>query len=133
MQLFKLLRAGVAGGLATLSDLATLTVLVGIFHVDARVASIPALIVGGVVNFVGNRYFAFRAANGHLGRQAAGYTVVELVALALNALLYDLALRLVPGLRPFYWLVRLVASHLVFLGFSYPLWQRVFRVDMTAR
>src|SRR5689334_6366623 len=115
-RLWELVRAGVAGGLATLADLLTLTFLVSAAHVDVRVASIPALLVGGAVNFVGNRYFAFRAKRGHLGRQALGYTAVELVALALNGVLYDLALRLVPGLRPMYWLVRLVTSHLVFLG-----------------
>jgi putative flippase GtrA len=124
----QLLRAGVAGIAATGSDLATLAILVSVLHVDARLASLPALVVGGVVNFLGNRYFAFRAGEGHAGKQAAGYTAVELVALALNGLLYDTVLRLVPGARAAYWLVRLVTSHAVFLGWSYPLWRRVFAV-----
>lgn len=127
-RLLELLRAGIAGIAATAADLATLAVLVSVLHVDARAASLPALVVGGVVNFVGNRYFAFRAAEGHAGKQAAGYTAVELVALALNGLLYDTVLRLVPGARAVYALVRLATSHAVFLGWSYPLWRRVFAV-----
>ncbi|HTQ47199.1 MAG TPA: GtrA family protein [Polyangiaceae bacterium] len=125
----QLLRAGIAGIAATASDVATLALLVSVLHVDPRVANVPALVVGGVVNFVGNRHFAFRAQAGHVGKQAAGYTAVELVALALNGLLYDIVLRLVPGARPLYWLVRLATSHAVFLGWSYPLWGRVFRVQ----
>ncbi|MGH7298083.1 MAG: GtrA family protein, partial [Polyangiaceae bacterium] len=85
-----------------------------------------ALVVGGVVNFVGNRHFAFRAGDGHVGKQAAGYTAVELVALALNGLLYDAVLRAEPQAAHVYWLVRLVTSHAVFLLWSYPLWRRVF-------
>jgi putative flippase GtrA len=124
----QLLRAGVAGLAATGSDVATLAILVSVLHVDARVANVPALVVGGIVNFVGNRHFAFRAQDGDVGKQAAGYTAVELVALALNGLLYDAVLRCVPGAGHFYWAVRLVTSHLVFLAWSYPLWRKVFRV-----
>jgi putative flippase GtrA len=127
----ELLRAGVAGIAATASDLATLALLVSVLHVDPRVANIPALLVGGVVNFLGNRHFAFRARDGHVGKQAVGYTAVELVALALNGLLYDQVLRTLPGAGHVYWLVRLVTSHLVFLVWSYPLWRKVFRVVPT--
>ena len=130
-KLLQLARAGLAGLAATGADLVTLAVLVSVLHLDPRVANVPALLVGGVVNFVGNRYFAFRAARGHAGVQAAGYTAVELVALALNGLLYDVVLRLVPGARPAYALVRLATSHAVFLGWSYPLWRRVFAVPQT--
>jgi len=128
----RLLRAGGAGLAATLVDLAVLTVLVAAFHVDPRAASFPALLAGGVANFLGNRHFAFRAAEGSLQRQAVGYTLVELVALGLNALLYDFVLRTVPAAGHAYWLVRLVTSHLVFLCWSYPLWRRVFRSRTTA-
>jgi putative flippase GtrA len=127
-KLAQLLRAGIAGVAATGSDLATLALFVSVLHVDARLASLPALVVGGIVNFLGNRHFAFRARHGDLGKQAVGYTVVELVALGLNGLLYDTVLRTVPGASHVYWLVRLATSHLVFLAWSYPLWRLVFRV-----
>ena len=130
-RLLELLRAGAAGIAATLADLGVLALLVSVFHWDPRAASIPALLAGGVANFIGNRHFAFRAAEGSLQRQAVGYTLVELVALGLNALLYDFVLRTVPVAGHAYWLVRLATSHLVFLCWSYPLWRRVFRARAT--
>jgi putative flippase GtrA len=125
-KLWQLLRAGIAGLVATATDLVALALLVSVFHVDARVASLPALVAGGIVNFLGNRHYAFRAAHGDVAKQVVGYTATEIVALALNGLAYDTVLRLVPGARPAYWLVRLATSHLVFLAWSYPLWRRVF-------
>jgi putative flippase GtrA len=130
----RLLRAGAAGLAATAVDLGVLALLVSGLHVDARLASIPALIAGGVANFVGNRHFAFRgdgAERGDLARQALGYTLVEVIALALNGILYDTTLRLFPAATSAYWAVRLVTSHLVFLAWSYPLWRRVFRAPQT--
>jgi putative flippase GtrA len=124
----ELLRAGAAGVAATAVDVATLAVLVSALHWDARAASIPALVAGGIANFLGNRHFVFRAARGALAQQAVGYTVIELVALALNALLYDAALRAFPAAAHAYWAVRLATSHVVFLAWSYPLWRRVFAV-----
>lgn len=105
-----------------------LFVLVAAFRVDPRLASAPALVAGGVANFFLNRHFAFRARRGHLGKQAVGYTVVEIAALVLNGVLYDLVLRLVPHAAAWYWALRLVTTNVVFLGFSYPLWRRVFSV-----
>ena len=115
-RIFETLRAGAAGIAATAADLAVLTLLVA----------------GGVVNFVGNRHFAFRAQTGPLVRQAILYTLVEVIALALNGLLYDVTLRAFPGARPAYWLVRLVTSHVVFLAWSFPLWRRVFTAPARA-
>ena len=125
-RLLELVRAGLAGAAATGVDLATLTLLVSVIGLTPREASVPALVAGGIVNFLGNRHFAFRAADGHLAKQAAGYVAVELVALALNALLYDSVLRAFPSVAHVYWLVRLVTSHAVFLFWSFPLWRRVF-------
>jgi len=131
-RIFETLRAGAAGIAATAADLAVLTLLVAALHVDPRAASAPALVAGGVVNFVGNRHFAFRAQTGPLVRQAILYTLVEVIALALNGLLYDVTLRAFPGARPAYWLVRLVTSHVVFLAWSFPLWRRVFTAPARA-
>ena len=133
-RVLELLRAGAAGVMATAVDLATLALLVSVLHVDARLANIPALVAGGVANFIGNRHFAFRAASPSmrdLARQALGYTLVEIVALALNGILYDTTLRLFPHAAHAYWAVRLVTSHVVFLVWSYPLWRRVFTPQST--
>jgi putative flippase GtrA len=124
--LLSLLRAGLAGAAATLVDLAVLSALVSGFHESPRLASIPALLAGGVASFFGNRHFAFRAGRGSLLRQAALYTVVELLALALNGLLFDGVLRAYPAAAHAYVLVRLATSHVVFLCWSYPLWRHVF-------
>ena len=129
----RILRALLAGGAATLSDVAVLAVLVSLVGLAPRAASVPALLVGGVVNFVANRHFAFRAVQGSLARQAILYTLVEIAALAANGALFDLVIRLLPnGLAWAYVPVRLVTSHLVFLAWSYPLWRFVFRVPRPA-
>ena len=129
-----MLRALLAGGAATLADIAVLALLVSLVGLSPRVASIPALAVGGVVNFLGNRHFAFRASRGSLARQAVLYALVELAALAANGILFDVVMRLLPhGLAWAYVPVRLVTSHLVFLAWSYPLWRLVFRVPQEAQ
>jgi putative flippase GtrA len=124
-----LLRSALAGVAATGADLATLSLLVAVAHWHPREANVPALLVGGLVNFLANREYAFRARRGNVAKQAMGYTVVEGVALALNGALYDVVLRWVPHTDHFFWLVRLATTNLVFLGWSYPLWRRVFRVS----
>lgn len=80
------------------------------------------------MNFLGNRNYAFQAQEGNAAKQALGYAVVEGVALALNGILYDAALAWFPGTARYYWALRLLTTNLVFLAWSYPLWQRVFRV-----
>ncbi len=130
-ELLQWMRSGLAGAMATAVDLGVLALLVSGFGVSAHMANVPALVIGGIANFIGNRHFAFRARGGSLTHQAIGYTAVEIVALVLNGVLYEVALRVVPGGAHLYWLVRIVTSHLVFLCWSYPLWRRVFRVRAT--
>ncbi len=126
-QLKRLLRSGAAGLAATAADLATLWLLVAVAGWGPREANVPALLVGGVVNFIGNRVYAFHARHGNAAVQALGYTAVEGVALVLNGVLYDFVLREAPGVAAVYWLVRLVTTNLIFLLWSYPLWHLVFR------
>jgi putative flippase GtrA len=123
----RLLRSFVAGAAATLVDLAVLALLVSILRMAPSVANVPALVAGGIVSFVGNRHYAFRAAGGPLVRHALGYGAVEFVALVLNGVLFDVAMRALPGHPDWYAAVRLVTSHVVFLAWSYPLWRFVFR------
>lgn len=129
----ELARSLLAGGAATLTDLAVLTAWVTVLHGSARGGNVPALIAGGIVNFVGNRQLAFRdAKHGALEKQVVGYLLVETVALLSNGVLYDLTLRLFPDAAHLYWLVRLATSNVVFLLWSYPLWRRVFRAPSVA-
>jgi len=127
-----LARSALAGLAATGADLATLTILVEVFELHPRTANVPALLVGALTNFIGNRIYAFRARQGSAAKQALGYSVVEAVALGLNGVLYEAALRFIPGSTSIFWLVRLITSCVVFLGWSYPLWRRVFRVKQAS-
>ncbi len=132
-ELWKLLKAAIAGGAATLADVAVLTLLVAGLGLTPAAANVPALVVGGVVNFFGNRHFAFRARSGDVVQQAVRYGVVEIVALVLNGVLYAAAIH-AAGARAshLFWAIRLATSHVVFLGWSYPLWRHVFRVPQPA-
>lgn len=125
-ELGTLLRSFVAGAAATIADLMVLTLGVTVLGLSPRVASLPALVAGGVVNFFGNRHFAFRARNGSLKRQATLYAVTEIVALALNGILYDAIVRMVHPHAMGAIVVRLITTHVVFVAFSYPIWRKVF-------
>ena len=57
----------------------------------------PALLAGAVVQFAGNRHFAFKAASRSLRRQAVLFALTEAVALTLNAFLYH---AVASGFRP---------------------------------
>ncbi len=132
--LARLVRAFVAGGAATILDLAVLAGLVTFLGVPPRVASVPALVAGGVASFFASRHWVFRASRGSLPVQAALYVVVELVALALNGVLYDAAMRtpLLATHPGWFAPLRLVTSHVVFLVWSYPLWRFVFKRPLAA-
>jgi putative flippase GtrA len=121
----RLVRSGGAGALAAATDLATLTALVRLGQVSPRVASIPALTLGAVVMFFGQKYLAFQSTKRPSGREVTLFTLVQLGGLALTALFYDLAVRL-PAARAHYVLARLVVTNLVWLGYSFPLWHFVF-------
>jgi putative flippase GtrA len=125
--ILRLVRSAVAGGLATLVDLAVLTALVSLFGLTPRQASVPALLAGGVTAFVTQKHYAFRAPGGPVVRQAVQFAFVQIGSSVLTGVLYDFALRRVPSFNSAYVLVRLVTSNIVWLGFSFPLWHFVFR------
>jgi len=126
-KLATLFRSTLVGGAATAIDLLVLFFCMQALGWSPRAANIPALIAGGVVNFRGNRAFAFRATEGRIERQATLFILAELVTLGLNGVLYDSVVRaLQPGPVPAM-IARLVVQNVVFLGWSYPIWRRVFR------
>jgi putative flippase GtrA len=127
-RLVVLARSMLAGGAATIVDLAALAAMVSLLGIAPRVASIPALALAGTVSFLGNRHFAFRAANGDPARQAKLFLVVHLTTLALNAIVFDVAIRALGAHVP-YWALRMAASNVVYLAWSFPMLRRVFRVD----
>jgi putative flippase GtrA len=123
----RLVRSGMAGLVATLADLAVLTGLTELAGTSPRVASVPALVVGGLVMFFGQKYFAFRGSGAPRPRELVEFVLVQAGGLVLTGFLYDSALRLVPSLSEHYVAVRLVTTNVVWLAYSFPLWHLVFR------
>ena len=120
----KLSRSVVVGLIATAADWASLIVLVQVFKVRPEIANLPTICLGSVIQFFGNRNWAFRAENGKLRLQAFGFAGVELCSLFLNWLGFHLMFRYthVP-----YFLIRPLVTTAIYLAFSYPLWHFVFR------
>ena len=119
-------RSALTGGAATGVDLGVIAFAVGLLHVSPAAANAPALLAGAVVQFFGNRHFAFRGQGGSLARQAGLFAVTELVTMALNFLLYHLVVTHV-ALGPAGAVVaRAVTTNLVFVLWSYPVWARIF-------
>jgi|JI10StandDraft_1071094.scaffolds.fasta_scaffold103262_3 putative flippase GtrA len=111
------------GALATAADLLALLLLVEALDVSAPHANVPALAVGVLIQYFGNKHLAFGDRSRHHLRQGLAFLGVEVGTLALNALAFHL---LVTHVAVPYGLARLVGSALVYVGFSYPLWRRVF-------
>ena len=111
------------GAIATLTDLLVLTVLASGFHFGPRVASLPALMSGIVVQFLGNKLFAFEDRSKRWAEQAALFLAVEAIGFAANLYLFDVAVRALP--LP-YVVVRLLTTNAVYFGLCLPLWSRIF-------
>lgn len=118
-----LVRSIGVGGIGTLTDLAVLTLLASGIGMGPRLASPIALAAGLLVQFFGQKLFAFRDTRRAWGSQAALFLLVEAVAFALNLVLFDLAVRFVP--IP-YVLLRVGVQFLVYMGVCLPLWSRIF-------
>jgi len=116
------------GGVATLVDLVTLTLLVELVHLTPTQANLPALAAGALVQFLGCRRLVFRARDGSIARQFAAFAGVELLTLTFNALLFQV---LVTATLP-YVVARLLATFGVFCLFSFPAWHWVFRERASA-
>lgn len=115
-------RSAAVGVVATLVDLGALWALIGGLGVAATIANVPALTLGLVVQFVGNKWFAFQDRSRALARQGGLFVLVEAGAFALNAGAFHLLTTAgVPWLG-----ARAVGASAVYLGFSLPLWGRIF-------
>ena len=130
--LARLLRSGGAGALAAGTDLATLTLLVQLAGVSPRAASVPALALGAIVMFFGQKYLAFQSSGKPRLRELLLFTLVQLGGFALTALLFDLLLRLVPLAAQHYVVSRMIVTNAVWLAYSFPLWHFVFRKPSSA-
>jgi putative flippase GtrA len=118
------IRTIVVGVLATAVDLALLVILVQVAHLTPVQANWPSLLVGSVVQFLGNRQWAFQASAGSAWKQAVGFFASEAVSFALNGGGFY---ALVHWTSIYYPLARPIAGFVIFWGFSYPSWRFIFR------
>lgn len=124
-------RSLLAGAAATFADMAVLALAVGALGLSARLANLPALLVGAIVQFFGNRHFAFRATAGRLDRQLGWFAATELVALALNGLLFELVASRITLTATLAVGLRALIGFAVFICWSHPLWRRIFHTPTT--
>ncbi|MFO0723978.1 MAG: GtrA family protein [Myxococcota bacterium] len=117
------------GAIASLTDLLLLAVLVDGAGVSPTVANVPALFAGALIQFLGNKLYAFDDQRPAWVRQGGAFAAVELGSLALNAAAFQV---LVGAVHLPYAAARVLGSALVYLGFSYPLWRRVFTPPFSA-
>jgi putative flippase GtrA len=124
----RFLRSSLVGIVATVIDLTLLLLCLRLLHFNPYLAKSIALVGGVTTQFLGNRRFAFRATTGELRRQLQWFVVVEIVAFVTTVFVFR---GLLAGLR---WLdvpmadvfANLASGFVVYFGFSYPLWKRVF-------
>jgi putative flippase GtrA len=118
-RIWVLFRSCLVGLLATASDLGSLMLLIHGAGWSKRAANIPSLLPGLLVQFVGNKYFAFEDRSKAIVKQGSLFLLIEAAAFGLNVLLFDLLVTLTPiheiG-------ARLLGTNIVYLGFSFPLW-----------
>jgi dolichol-phosphate mannosyltransferase len=87
LQLFQFALVGASGYVVNLVVFALLAEGAGLHHIPA---AIGAFLVAVTNNFLLNRHWTFRAADGHAGFQAARFLTVSLVGLGLNLVLLEL-------------------------------------------
>lgn len=117
-------KSAVVGLLATLADMALIALMVHGLAVAPAIANVPALTVGLIIQFWGNKRYAFQDKSPVTTRQTSAFLAVELVAFALNAVFFHV---LAVGFEVTPLLARAVASAFVYFAFSYRLWQIIFR------
>jgi putative flippase GtrA len=118
-RLWILFRSCLVGLLATASDLGTLMFLIHVAGLSKRAANIPSLLPGLLVQFVGNKFFAFEDRSKAIVKQGSLFLLIEAAAFGLNVLLFDVLVSLTPIHEI---LARLLGTNIVYLGFSFPLW-----------
>jgi putative flippase GtrA len=114
MQLVKFSLVGASGYVI---NLAVYSALLKGADVHYRTAAVLAFCVAVTNNFLWNRHWTFRAADGHAGFQAARFLVVSLVALGFNLVVLELLVSVaaVPKI-PAQALAVLAATPLNFVG-----------------
>ena len=128
---WRFLRNCLTGGVATVVYFLVYLPLYHLAELPQSIADNSGLVLGAMVQFLGARYFVFRARGGALHKQIAGFVLVEFLTLLANMALLFAARHLLPAGIGQSDLLVLVTSFLVFAVFSYPAWHLVFRTPQT--
>jgi dolichol-phosphate mannosyltransferase len=86
----QLIRFSAVGASGYVVNLAVFSGLVHVAGADYRLAALVAFLVAVANNFVWNRHWTFRAADGHAGFQGARFLVVSVSAFLLNLAVLEL-------------------------------------------
>jgi putative flippase GtrA len=86
----QLVKFSIVGGTGYVINLAVFAALVEGADVHYRTAAALAFCVAVTNNFLWNRYWTFRATEGHMGFQAARFFTVSVLALGLNLIVLQL-------------------------------------------
>lgn len=121
-------RSGLVGIAATLVDLGALVLFVEPLGMPPVWANVPALLLGLLVQFFGNKFFAFSDHSKDYVRQGGLFALVEICAFTLNAIAFHLLV--VVFFMP-YLPARLLGSSMIYFAFSFPLWRLIFRPRRT--
>lgn len=118
----QMVRVGASGVIATSVDVAALVGLVELLGSHVTLAAFFAATLGGITNFLINKYWAFRDPSPFELRQLTVYAFVSLVTAAFVAATVHLlaVLMLLP-----YLLAKAIAAALVFLVWTYPAQSRL--------
>lgn len=116
--MIKFLKAQASSITATFFDFSTTIVLVEVFKLQPLLASVVGTVVGGITNFLVNRYWVFEAVDSKVPVQAAKYVLVWAGSMMLNAAgMYIMTSYLGYG----YVLSKVLVSLLVGFGYNYVL------------
>ena len=118
----RVVRVGVSGVVATGIDIAALVLLVEALGSHVTLAAFLAATLGGVSNFLINKYWAFRERSPIDLRQVTVYSFVSLITAAFVAVaVHVLAVVMV---LPYLW-AKAIAALLVFVVWTYPAQSRL--------
>ena len=116
-------RSVLVGLVATAVDVGALVLLIHVGGLSPAIANVPALLLGVLLQYLGNKHLAFGDRSKDHLRQGGLFALVELGAVLLNAAGFHVLVTATP--IP-YGLARLLVTLAVYCAFSYPLWTRIF-------
>jgi putative flippase GtrA len=125
----RFMRVSVSGMVATAVDVVALILLVELFRSHVTIAAFLAAALGGVTNFLINKYWAFADDAPLELRQITIYALVSLVTAAFTAAAIHILAVLI-GIP--YLFAKAVAAALVFLLWTYPAQARLVFPDASA-